>query len=134
MRPTIYIASFLVAAAPAAAQSSAKPDTAPPSPGAICADRDGDGRCDDTAVRGRDKDCARDPKDAACVPPPLVGGACVDGDHDGTCDPASKKNAKQRATAGAAGTAAGLWVRNVPRRKGGEGGRSRLKPPKPQAP
>jgi len=53
MRPTIYIASFLLSAAPVAAQST-KPDTAPPSPGTLCADRDGDGRCDDTAVRGGD--------------------------------------------------------------------------------
>ena len=42
MRPTIYIASFLLAAAPAAAQSTGtKPDTAPPSPGTLCAEREG---------------------------------------------------------------------------------------------
>ena len=60
MRPTIYIASFLLSAAPAAAQSTTKPDSAPPSPGAICADRDGDGRRDDTAARHRDPDRATD--------------------------------------------------------------------------
>ena len=132
MRPTIYIASFLVAASPAAAQSSAKPDTAPPSPGAMCADRDGDGRCDDTAVRGRDHDCARDPKDAACVPPPLIGGACVDEDRDAKCDrrPAGRK----ARAAGVGGTLAGLFTRNVSTKKGGDGGRSRMKPPKPTAP
>ena len=133
MRPTIYVASFLLAAAPAAAQSSTKPDTAPPSPGTLCADRDGDGRCDDTAVRGRDHDCARDPKDAACVPPPLVGGACVDEDRDAKCD-ADRRSRKARAAAGAGGTLAGLFTRNVSKRKGGDGGRPRMKPPRPQAP
>jgi hypothetical protein len=132
MRPTIFIASFLLAAAPAAAQAT-KPDTAPPSPGTLCADRDGDGRCDDTAVRGRDKDCARDPKDAACTPPPLVGGACIDEERDARCD-GGRKSRKARAAAGVTGTAAGLFTRNVSKRRGGEGGRARMKPPKPTAP
>jgi hypothetical protein len=132
MRPTIYIASFLLSAAPVAAQST-KPDTAPPSPGSICAERDGDGRCDDTAVRGRDKDCSRHAKDAACLPPPLVGGACIDEDRDGKCDPGPKSR-KARTTAGVGGTLAGLFTRNVSRRKGGDGGQPSMKPPKPTPP
>ena len=133
MRPTIYIASFLLSAASAAAQSPATRDTAPPSPGAVCADRDGDGVCDDTAVRGGDRDCARDPRKDPCTPPPLVGGACIDEDRDGHCD-VGRKSPRAKAAAGVTGTAAGLFKRNGSRRKGGDGGRSRLKPPKPQAP
>ena len=133
MRPTIYIASFLLATAPAGAQST-KPDTAPPSPGTLCADRDGDGRCDDTAVRGRDKDCARDPKDAACTPPPLVGGACIDDHRDGKCDTA-RKSRKARTAAGIGGTIAGLFTRNVSKEKGGGGGSDPdMKPPRPTPP
>jgi len=132
MRPTIYIASFLLAAAPAAAQSTTKPDTAPPSPGALCADRDGDGRCDDTAVRGRDVDCSRDGGEA-CDPPPLVGGACIDKDRDRKCDTGSKSR-KARTGAGIVGTLAGLFTRNASKEKGGNGGQPNRKPPRPKAP
>jgi hypothetical protein len=133
MRPTIYVASFMLAAAPAAAQSTTKPDTAPPSPGAICADRDGDGRCDDTAVRGRDRDCSRDAKDAACEPPPLVGGACIDEDRDGKCD-TGRKSRKARVATGIGGTIAGLFTRNVSKEKGGGGSDPGMRPPKPTPP
>ena len=114
MRPTIYIASFLLSAAPAAAQSTTKPDTAPPSPGAICAEREG--RCDTGAVKGRDRDCVRDAEEP-CGSAPRIRTACVDDNRDGECD--RKPSRKAGFLAGLGGVVTSLWVRNVPSDKGG---------------
>ena len=132
MRPTIYIASFLLAAAPAAAQTTGtKPDTAPPSPGTVCAEREG--RCDDGAVTGRDRDCVRD-AERPCTDPPRVCTACVDEDRDRTCDRDPRKR-RRNLLAALGGAITSIWVNNVPKDKGGGGRRDdAASPPSPRAP
>lgn len=124
MRIALVVAALLLASFPLGAQAAPeKPDTAPPSPGKMCAERDG--RCDDTAVRGRD--CMRDREgDAPCVdgkgdpqrPPRGVQAACVDRDLDAVCDaPSRGRFASFFAAIG--GAIASLWRDNVPEEKGG---------------
>jgi hypothetical protein len=129
MRPTIYIASFLLSAAPLAAQST-KPDTAPPSPGTLCAEREG--RCDTGAVKGKDRDCIRD-AESPCTDGPRIRTACVDENRDGECD--RRASRKAGFFAGLGGVLTSLWVNNVSSEKGG--GKARddgSEPPRPRAP
>jgi hypothetical protein len=130
MRPTIYIATFLLAAAPAAAQSTTKPDTTPPSPGTVCAEREG--RCDTGAVKGNDRDCVRDDENP-CGSAPRIRTACVDGNRDSECD--RNVGRKRGFFVGLGGVLTSLWVRNVPAEKGGGGARDKADdPPRPRAP
>ena len=116
MRPTIYIASFLLAAAPAAAQSTPeKTDTTPPSPGTVCAEREG--RCDTGAVKGeRCVPGARTP----CSDSSSIRTACIDRDRDGKCD-THPKNKRAGFFAALGGALTSLWVQHVPAEKGGGG-------------
>ena len=126
MRPTIYIASFLLAAAPAvpaAAQSTpAKTDTTPPSPGTVCAEREG--RCDIGAVKG--ERCA--PGAATpCADSSSVRTACIDRDRDGKCD-THPRNRRAGFFAAIGGALTSLWVHTVPSEKGGGGGSDKDSP------
>jgi hypothetical protein len=123
MRLALVTVLLLAAASPARAQSTgALPDTAPPSPGVVCAERDG--KCDDTAVRGRD--CARD-AERPCTDPPPVRTGCIDRDRDRTCD----GNPRPRGAgifAAIGGAIASIWTNNVPKEKGGGRARDRDRP------
>lgn len=115
MRLTILAVVTLLATAPLAAQQTGTPpDTAPPSPGAICAERAG--RCDTGAVKG--EKCERE-SEAPCTDQRPVRTACVDRDRDGTCD----RNVSRKAGifAGLGGALTSVWVNYVPKKKGGGG-------------
>jgi hypothetical protein len=129
MRLTIVAVVTLLASAPLAAQQAGTPpDTAPPSPGVICAEREG--RCDTGAVKG--EKCER-ASEVPCTDPPPVRTACVDRNRDGKCD-APTKNRGANAAAGVGGVITSIWVNNVPKEKGGQRGEREPRPNRPGAP
>lgn len=120
MRIALVAAALLLAASPLAAQSSppVKRDTAPPSPNALCADRNEDGKCDDAT---RTDDCARD-TERPCTDAQPMGGTCVDRDRDRKCDARQPK--KGRGLRFLTGIIGGKVVDNVSEEKGGTKGRA----------